>query len=64
MAMARSLGNKDRHTKACRRVETKSTATMVEDMRERPRAKPLLKKQGTSSAYLIVAIDAVVMGKV
>lgn len=64
MAMARSFGNKDCHTNACRRVETKSTVTMVEDTTERLRAKPLLKKHGTSSAYLIEAKDAVVMGKV
>lgn len=41
-----------------------NTETIVEDMNDRLRARPLLKKQGTCSAYFIVATDAVVMGKV
>lgn len=45
-------------------VETKSTETMVEDKKESVRTSPLLMKHGTFSAYLIVAREAVVMGKV
>lgn len=64
MAMARSFGNKEHHTKACRRVEMSNKETMVEDMRERTRASALLMTLGTCSAYLMVANDAVVIGKV
>lgn len=64
MAIAKSLGNKVRQTKAWRRVETNNMETIVDDIKERLNARPLLMKQGTSSAYLIVAIDTVVIGKV
>lgn len=64
MAMAKSFGNKERHTNALRRVHTSNKETIVEDMSESRRARPLLMPQGTSSAYLMVANDAVVIGKV
>ena len=64
MAMARSLGNNVCHTKAWRRVETNRTDTIVEDMSERVRARTLVSTVGTCSAYLMVASEAVVMGKV
>ncbi|URE41025.1 Dihydrodipicolinate synthase [Musa troglodytarum] len=48
MAMATSLGNKDRQTNAWRRVEESNRNTMVEDMTERLTARPLVKKHGTS----------------
>lgn len=64
MAMARSLGNKVFQTKACRRVETNNMQTIVVDMNERAKAKALVMKEGTSSAYFMVAIETVVIGKV
>lgn len=64
MAMARSLGNKVRHTKPWRSVETKSTQTIVEDMNDSAKARPLVMGEATSSAYLMVAIEAVVIGNV
>lgn len=39
-------------------------ATIVVDMNESDNARPLLTSEGASSAYLIVAIDTVVIGKV
>lgn len=64
MAIARSLGNRVRHTKAWRSVETSNMETIVDDMNESVKARPLLITVGTCSAYLIVAIEAVVMGNV
>lgn len=64
MAMARSLGNRVFQTKACRRVETNKMQTIVVDMNERAKASALVMKEGTSSAYLMVAIETVVIGKV
>lgn len=64
MAMARSFGNKVFQTKPCRRVETSSMATIVDDINESDKARPLLPTEGVCSAYLIEAIDAVVIGKV
>lgn len=64
MAMARSLGNKVHQTKACRKVETNNTETIVDDMNERETARPLLRTEGTCSAYFMVATDTVVMGNV
>lgn len=40
------------------------TVTIVVDMKERVSTKPLLKTVGTCSAYLMVATEKVVMGKV
>lgn len=62
--MARSLGNNVCHKNACRRVEKNKTHTIVVDMKESDSASPFVITDGTSSAYLIVANDAVVMGKV
>lgn len=39
-------------------------ATIVDDTKERESARPLLIIVGTCSAYLMVATEAVVMGKV
>lgn len=39
-------------------------ATIVDDTKERVSARPLLIIVGTCSAYLMVATEAVVMGKV
>ena len=64
MAMARSLGNNVRQTKACRNVETNNTKTIVDDMNERDTARPLLRTEGTCSAYFMLATDTVVRGKV
>ncbi|RRT68993.1 hypothetical protein B296_00033325 [Ensete ventricosum] len=64
MAIARSFGNKDRQTNACRRVHRNNRDTMIEDMSDRLNARPLLKAHGTSSAYLMVATEAVVIGNV
>lgn len=64
MAMARSLGNSDLQTNACRSVDTSSSDTIVVDMRERLSASALLVKHGSASAYLTVASDAVVIGNV
>jgi len=64
MAIATSFGNKFLHTKACKNVETNRTETMVEATNESERAKPLVITEVSCSAYLIVAIDAVVIGKV
>lgn len=64
MAMARSFGNSVRQTKAWRRVEMNKMATIVDDTKERESARPLLIIVGTCSAYLMVATEAVVMGKV
>jgi len=65
MAMATSLENNVCQTKACRRVNTSNTSTVVDDMKESVSARPLLRTPGTFSAYLIVVTDAVVvMGKV
>lgn len=64
MAMARSFGNKVFQTKPCKRVDTNRMATIVVDINERDKARPLLPTEGACSAYLIVAIDAVVIGKV
>ena len=63
-ATATSLGNNVCQTKACRRVNTSNTTTIVDDMKESASARPLLRTPGTFSAYLIVVTDAVVMGKV
>lgn len=38
--------------------------TIVDDIKESPKARTLVITEGTSSAYLIVAIDIVVIGKV
>ncbi|KAG7028350.1 hypothetical protein SDJN02_09531 [Cucurbita argyrosperma subsp. argyrosperma] len=62
--MARSLGNSVFQTKAWRRVETKRRDTMVEDMKERASASPLLTTVGTCSAYFMVATEAVVIENV
>lgn len=64
MAIARSLGKRVRQTKAWRRVEMNRMKTIVDDMKERVTARPLLMTEGACSAYFIVAIDAVVIGNV
>jgi len=64
MAMATSFGNKFFHITACKTVETIRTETIVEDTNESERAKPFVITEVSCSAYLIVAIDAVVIGKV
>lgn len=64
IAIAKSFGNNVCQTKACRRVETNNTKTIADDMKERVIARPLLGIEGTSSAYLMVATEAVVIGKV
>lgn len=45
-------------------MEKNNTKTIVEDMNDSAKARPLLITEGTSSAYLMVAIEAVVIGNV
>lgn len=64
IAIARSFGNKLCQTKPWRSVETNKTQTIAEEMKESVSARARLVKQGTASAYFIVATEAVVIGKV
>lgn len=64
MAMARSFGNNVRQTKAWSSVETNNIDTIVDDTKERVKARPLLIVEGAASEYLMLAIDTVVIGKV
>ncbi|KAG9148590.1 hypothetical protein Leryth_018304 [Lithospermum erythrorhizon] len=62
--ITRSLGNRVRQTNAWRRVDANKTVTIADDMRDNDKAKVLVMAEGTSSAYLIVAIAKVVIGNV
>lgn len=62
IAMAMSLGKRVFQTKACKRVVTKRPKTVIVATVERSTAKTCVKRWGTCSEYLIVAIDVDVIG--
>ena len=64
MAIAMSLGNKLRNTKACRRVDTSKAVTIRVDIVARVNAKLFVTQFVTSFEYLMVAMAAAVIGNV
>ena len=64
MAIAMSLGNRFRNTKACRRVDTSKAATMSIERTVSTMDKAFVIQFVTSFEYLIVAMAIAVIGKV